>query len=664
MVAGILLRHFKTYGNLHFIPVLDTPDNRFSLYIGQNGVGKSSILEALNSFFNNGKWNKFKGGKRDECFVAPILLIEKSKANPMLTSALIAQFDFISNYFWNSTDLINANLKLQPFQDYFNYRDDLKRHFDKDLYYFILVGIRYDERNEAFFSTFNDDLIQGLEDNNINFDPSKFLSAIKNIYSYIYVPVESSVNDVLKLESDEMRELMSKDILSEIANVLDEKKFEKHSGSGKVSIVNFLNQSLGSFIEGVNVTIQKINSEYSFSVDSGLKRNLTSLDLRTKILEAYFSIRKLKRGNKEISELSSGEQRMALIDIAASFIEQPGGREKYIILAIDEPEASMHISNCFKQFKNLENLSRKTDTQVLITTHWYGSIPTIISGKLHHIENTNSPILSSFNFLNYYEERKAFPNDVLLKSFFELVTSIISNIKNENTNWLICEGSDDKRYLERYLDKVSNLIVLPVGGIGNVIKLYQFLYIPFSEKTENQLINGRVLCLIDSDEDQITLDLPNIVNSKLRIGRLQIERDFSFKLRTLNNNGFYKKTSMEDCLNPELLFLAINYTIKQYYPDYIEKMTHFAFDETKINSRIDTDDSILKAIDFEGTQYKSEILSLIKSNKFKYRLAEKYVEISHEIGHTTPTLFNLIESYYRVTSESNPIIVSEELEGY
>lgn len=47
MIAAVLLRHYKNYGNVKFVPICDNANYRYSVYVGNNGVGKSAILEAL-----------------------------------------------------------------------------------------------------------------------------------------------------------------------------------------------------------------------------------------------------------------------------------------------------------------------------------------------------------------------------------------------------------------------------------------------------------------------------------------------------------------------------------------------------------------------------------------------------------------------------------------
>lgn len=51
MVVGLFLKNYKIYNNINFIPVSN--GETFCAYIGQNGAGKSSVLEAFDTFFNN-----------------------------------------------------------------------------------------------------------------------------------------------------------------------------------------------------------------------------------------------------------------------------------------------------------------------------------------------------------------------------------------------------------------------------------------------------------------------------------------------------------------------------------------------------------------------------------------------------------------------------------
>ena len=70
MLVGCLLRHYKVYENVVFIPVSSGVDGSLAVFTGNNGVGKSSVLEAVNSFFYQKNWNVNSKAKK----MKPILL--------------------------------------------------------------------------------------------------------------------------------------------------------------------------------------------------------------------------------------------------------------------------------------------------------------------------------------------------------------------------------------------------------------------------------------------------------------------------------------------------------------------------------------------------------------------------------------------------------------
>ena len=116
--------------------------------------------------------------------------------------------------------------------------------------------------------------------------------------------------------------------------------------------VSQINKDLDKFVKEIEEVLEIYHYKGHF------KNNLTMPDLVSKIIEAYFSIKVLNKkveNSKSIpvTELSSGEKRKALIDVAYSFLRRNNDRESNIILAIDEPEASLHISNCYEQFDML-----------------------------------------------------------------------------------------------------------------------------------------------------------------------------------------------------------------------------------------------------------------------------------------------------------------------
>jgi predicted ATPase len=650
MLAGVFLRHFKIYQGLYFVPICTDYSNRFSLYIGNNGVGKSSILESLNTFFNNGNWNKHKDGKRDEAFIAPLFLVDKDEFNQKYhdDTQLIDYIEFLSNYFWDSTSEIHTSMSSNEFKRFFAFRDELKKRYDKDKYYFFLVGIQYESRSNIFFITFNQDLERKVPQSLGTFNANKLLDVIREFHTYIYIPIEAIPSEVLRIENREMQELMNKDILNEIDVILNQKNIV--DGKRTTSVIDFLNSSLNKYMDSINDIIGKIDERYAFKVEGIYKKNLTSSDVRKKILEAYFSIRTLKKDRKEVSELSSGEQRIALIDIATAFLLENTNADKNIIIAIDEPENSLHISKAFGQFERLQKLSEHN--QIILTTHWYGSLPITNAGDLHHIEVDDKRIdVRSYKLNNYFEKRGQLPSDIIIKSYFELTSSIISSMRADKLNWIICEGSDDKLYFEYYLRDIPNLKVFTVGGCGNVVKLYNYLYVPLSEKDESKALASKVLCLVDTDDVLNVIDLPSETKSNnLKIARIQLNNNI-VTLAKLSTGGVFKPTEIEDCLDPKILFNALKETVNTYGDmEQRDAIGLFSFNENAVVSRIKGEESILKPDSLEALDKKKYIYSFIDDYRNKYLLAETYVKFAEQAANERavkePQLFEAIREYF------------------
>lgn len=86
MILGVILRNYKSYRGWNYVEL--TNGDYFTGIIGDNGAGKSSILEALDVFFNKPKseWNynnsiNKNGFENREPEICPVFLLEKKKIN-------------------------------------------------------------------------------------------------------------------------------------------------------------------------------------------------------------------------------------------------------------------------------------------------------------------------------------------------------------------------------------------------------------------------------------------------------------------------------------------------------------------------------------------------------------------------------------------------------
>jgi predicted ATP-dependent endonuclease of OLD family len=525
MIIGVFIRHIKAYKNINFIPI--SFEHNFVSYIGENGIGKSSILEALNSFFNNKKYIINKDAISDGItglnnpYILPIFLVDKQKITRNKK-----EFEKISDFFWN-IEKKNITPGIQgSMKEFFELREKILDK--KESHYLLLIGeTNFQAGHKIYFGGFHGEEnflihflekekkeIEGKKDDdrkkiitdwtdalNKKLDTAewkKVLQELKILYAYVYLPVELEVESFTKIETDEMQKIFDVNLINEINDALKSVQFSGNTG---------INTKLDLFVDDIEKTL---NNEYCYDTGAQRGNTVTQTDIVEKIIESYFQKRILYKGKKKVSELSAGEKRQALIDLVYAFLIKSQNREKEVIIAIDEPENSLHTSLCYDQFEKLQKIAE--NNQILITTHWYGFLPIINKGLGHFINVlTDSSInFESYDLYDYKAKIKSdissskntMPYDFLLKSTYDLVQSIFYSMnKEEPYHWLIVEGISEKIYFEYFFqEEIENkkLRILCLGGQSKVSELYKYLELPV--KNEKNILKGKIYCLIDTDQ--------------------------------------------------------------------------------------------------------------------------------------------------------------------
>lgn len=637
MLVGLFLRHFKTYKGARYFSFGTKELNNFNLFIGQNGIGKSSILEALDYFFNNSEFIMHHSETKKEAFVSPLFLIPKDKLNKFDTSVQNI-IPIISEAFYSIKQEDSSNYN--RYSNFFNQLSYLQ-NFRETHFLLAIASHPYSDDDKPFF-TFNDVIIAKLRESDNETNIIKTVKKLKNdmqkIYSFQYIPVETSLADFLRLESKGMQDLMSENIKKHIEKLLNDRLLETiGSNNKKRAMLDILNDKLEEFISATEATIQNIDSNYSFNKDFNARTKLTAYHLTDIIIENYFSKRRLKLNNKPIDNLSAGERKKALIDIAYAFLTQDRDLNQDIILAIDEPESSLHISMCYNQFSRLLELAKDYNIQMFVTTHWYGSLPIMDKGSLYHIhEDNNGKIVSEFSFKNYFQENGDHPDDIHFKSFYDLVSSIISSLRLHKKHWLIVESTDDKNYIQKHLsnDILKNLIILPVGGSNIVLNIYNYLFVPLSQKSEVKEINNKVICLVDTDFQALPLTSETKSDNKkknLIIRRLQYYND-EIRLEKITNNN-RTPTEIEECLNPLEFYTALKTVIENRGDEEIQNIfDNFVFDSEAKCSFIAGDNAMIylrpdHTLEQANPQkYKMKIHDFV--NKHKSFICDEYCKLN------------------------------------
>ena len=632
MIVGIILRYYKTYKGRKYIPLTD--EDRFSGLVGNNGIGKSSILESLDAFFNDKPWNLHTATRKSGTStilpeIIPVFLLEKS--------SIATEFQPVAKLLSTvALDLV-VDQSQQATVDYFKHLTSLHANQNLDLkkYYILPIGIDYRGvvslgifnnkklvelfYSEEFLSTISEEYtLSNANKTKLDKELDEFkgfLSYIKSKFDYIYIPREISPEQFTKLETKEIQVLMGESL----NDILESKV--------TTSQIDNINTSLKGFIAQIAGEL----GDYSYRTPTARQQNLKKAEVYNLIIEAFFSTRKLHKKQGEhwldISSLSSGEKQKAIINIAHSLLTNHRASGSNLIIGVDEPESSLHISACYDQFDMLYRISREC-MQVIFSTHWYGFLPTVESGSATFItKKEDEHVFDQVNLANYREQVKRLsqvprvdlPFDVRLKSLNDLVQSIISSTtSSEPYNWLICEGSSERIYLSKYLqDLVVNckLRIVPVGGAKEIKRLYRHLSTSYEDFKDE--IKGKIYLLSDTDSQFVNYDVHNEENLKCQ-RMVSILNDNSTKLVNIPFNPVGPETEIEDVLNGKAFYNAL-LTFTSDYSTHLKFLDNYTInDVSECCSR--------SAINFRSSEV-SDIKNFFDEDNVKYNFSKKYCEI-------------------------------------
>ncbi|MFW4918935.1 AAA family ATPase [Pseudomonas aeruginosa] len=620
MISALLLRNFKTYQGINYIALSN--GSSFSALVGENGAGKSSVLEALNSFFNNADWNYnhnlSKGFAEREPFICPVFLIEKSKV-PTLTHMWL--INKLSDMTWDAR-AADFNPSGKNHAELFTrQRNELQKSaITKDTHYLFPFGIW--KTNKQVSPTSYYSIFEALPTYSALKKYDTYTEAANELqkhlhshYNYIYLPSELDFREHTMLESKTMQALLGQKIDQIVRSLIDK------------TTISDINTRLGEFLDTLSSRL--INYEYR---KPALKQSLVNLTHFTEtIIDSYFGSKVLsKKSGRDNSvpgsDMSSGEKRQALIDVAQAFLTSSSTppSTQQLILAIDEPELSLHVSACFSQFEKLRDVS-EAGVQVILTTHWYGFMPIISNGVAIYCPRTaGDPVMLDLRcFRDDLKKLRTatsgrLPTELELKGTNDLVQSIIASITGAEYTWIICEGASDKIYLDHYLQNEKHLIVA-VGGSIALKKIYTYIDLALSDARDD--IRGKVYFILDTDKKYERFETKDSIDG-IRIRRLKNnEETHRTELLATNNNDFHPATVIEDTLIPSF-FLE---TLKQLQAEEIFSPIITPL----VRNLTSQDDAMPPSFSFNLRKLDEKALSeLFSMDGFKIKFALKYTEIA------------------------------------
>ena len=509
------LKNFRSYRDVEF------DFDNLNVIIGKNDVGKSTVLDALNIFFNGSPDINDLNVQSEEKLIEISCAFEvEGNAQIQLDSSENTTTTLQDEYLLNKDGLLEfckcyegEKLKEKSYL--------ISRHpnnFDRPLITLKINELKRqitDKKIDAsgINKTIKKDLRRVLfSSEKLTFvDNYKIDANVKDTdILEIYTKFSSKFPDFLLFKAD--RTNTDKD--SEMADTLTAitKTAVNEVTEQFETIKDIIKSEINKIAEK---TLSKLK-EFDNKIAQGLNHEIKNKPLE-KIFEFSFNDEKGVSFNKR----GSGVKRLMLLSFFLAEAERQTSSTQDVIYAIEEPETSQHPDFQQKLIDALKNLSLQAHKQILITTH----TPEIV--RLVNREN--------LIFLQKDEEDniiKQQNNEIEISKVRDTL-GILPFVLHKNI--ILVEGQCDVNFLlnlSKYIKKLRSIIdlkdytLIPLGGCDNVDRWIK----------EDYLQTSNVKCLYFKDGDNkehYTLEKQdNVITTRRReienyIPKNVIEKEYS-----------------------------------------------------------------------------------------------------------------------------------------
>ncbi|MGL5655517.1 MAG: ATP-binding protein [Fusobacteriaceae bacterium] len=362
------LENFRGYQNARI-----EFDENLNVIIGKNDVGKSTILEALEIYFNSdiikpdqGDLNIFSKKNGGNMFKITCCF-EVNKKNEILldcTNKTTFENEFILNKD-NMLEIIQefscdkAKITPQIFIK-INYPIELENHLNlmklADLKAKVkAMNIESEVDDKTKKENYRGAIYNNIDD--INRREEKIFQIDKNIEGYnLWDKLRMELPLYFLFQSD--RSNTDKD--SEIQNPLRVAAKEVLIGLNEEieSIKNIVKEKVESIGKDTIEELKKFNPDIA---------NILKVDLSTKSFDSLFSFNIVGDDEIPLNKRGSGIRRLMLLSYFMAVAKKKHG-DKKVIYAIEEPETAQHPNFQSEILETLRVLS-KTNYQIILTTH-------------------------------------------------------------------------------------------------------------------------------------------------------------------------------------------------------------------------------------------------------------------------------------------------------
>lgn len=502
----IISVNIKRFRSIIDMSLSVSTDNNMISICGQNNVGKTNTLRAINLFFHPEKYDK----KSD------MPEIKKATGGQSIYSIITLSF------YDNTKDI------------YYELSRDIKNYLN--------------EKNSLNGKSYNK--IGRRRVNKKDMDKDEINTVLRSI-EFVYI---ESINVLIP-------ELINKLTEDMISVQYDKARFTKSKKELKESYEKYvegLNELLSNFASDISSTFKRFDQEWSvrFLVpkNSDTVRDLLSGDIKLTLDD---------NGSTGIVEKGAGLQRLSTILLTYEMLLRMNKR-KSLIVCLDEPDIYLHEGLQKKLKKFFEEKSEKI--QLFYTTHSRVFINIYNMKNVFYLESKQYEQFSARKNkkINVTE---TYCNDINNEEGYYKICRHLGIEKIEHDilekNNILVEGKCDKKYIEELAKffgfNVPNIVA--INGVDNAIKYLEF-YDSYYKNSSNGM-HPRIKVVFDNDyagrNTYKKIEKKAFKNIKVQcviLGNYLNNSNIDLEHNTTNNE-------IEDFIYPELLCYLINELLKK-----------------------------------------------------------------------------------------------------
>ena len=492
LISQIKLKNFRGYYGEHIIKI-----NNLTAFIGKNDAGKSTILKALDIFFNNTTTTtKFdKDDINKIAFNNDINKTEISICFKNLPENIIID-DTISTTFKEEYLLNNEN-ELEIVKKYTSDKPKI----------FIRAYHPTQEKCSNLLNKTQSELRKIIQNNNIECENNAInkimrqaiwqnysnelqfnlidIDVTKNDSKTIWEKIEKMLPIYTLFRADRENKDSDNEVQDPLKTITKEVLMDPNIQNKLQDVAKQVSNSLQEISNAIQNNIKQIEP----NILNDLMPNIPSSD-SLKWYDVFKNVSMVSDNNIPINKRGSGVKRIILL----SFLMAQAERRKisthntHIIYAIEEPETSQHTQHQLKLIETLKKLSLDTNSQIIITTHSprivkelaYENIIMVTSidnsRRLINIEKSLLPYpsLNEVNYLAFNEITEEYHDELyghiyemkLMKEFLAQYDNNMEYRYPSNIN----NGKIDKVCLSKYIrDQIHH----PENKLNNKYTLEQ-----------------------------------------------------------------------------------------------------------------------------------------------------------------------------------------------